>query len=85
MNRLDEILAKANADDWDSIVPNVPLRLRLAIDAFHRSYPNFMKFTGDELEVALREHPGVAAQFGAYNDLTIAFAIRDKRLQAKAD
>jgi hypothetical protein len=73
----------ANAEQWGYIVPNVPLRLRIAIDSLHRSHPTFMKYTGTELEYALREHPGIAAQFSTYNELTIAFAIRDKRLQAK--
>lgn len=83
-NRLDAILSKANAENWDSIVPNVPLRLRIAIDALYRSHPNFMSYTGDDFELALRDHPGVAAQFSAYNDLTVAFAIRDKRLQSNS-
>ncbi|MEK7462225.1 MAG: hypothetical protein AAB618_01510 [Patescibacteria group bacterium] len=83
MNRLDTILERANAERWEYIIPNVPLRLRIAIDSLHQSHPNFMNYTAAELELALRGQPGIAAQFSTYNDLTIAFAIRDKRLQAK--
>lgn len=82
MNRLDGILKAANAENWDYIIPNVPMRLRVAIDALKRSHPEFMNYTGEELEAALRDHAGISAQFSAYNDMTVAFAIRDKRLQA---
>lgn len=79
-NRLALILNAANAENWEYIIPRVPLRLRVAIDSLYRSHPNFMQYSSEELETALRENPGIAAQFSAYQDLTVAFAIRDKRL-----
>lgn len=82
MNRLDRILMAANAENWIFIIPNIPMRLRVAIDSLYRSHPDFMNYSGQELEAALRENAGIAAQFSAYTDVTVAFAIRDKRLQA---
>ena len=80
-NRLNKILELANEEHWEYYIPNTPLRLGIAIDSLNRSYPKFWNMNAGELEEALRNNPGVSAQFNCYDEILVGFAIRTLRIR----
>jgi HD superfamily phosphohydrolase YqeK len=82
LDRLEKILYLANQVEWNHIVPQVKMRLRVAVDALERQHPRFWDYTNQELLQALEENPGISAIFNAYDELSLAYVIRMVRLQS---
>ena len=81
MDRIEQILNLANQTEWNHIVPQVKMRLRVAVDALERKHPHFWNYSNEELLKALEENPGVSAIFNAHDELSLAYVIRMVRLQ----
>lgn len=82
MDRLEHILLLAKQEEWNHIVPQVKMRLRVAVDALERKHPHFWNYSNEELIRALEENPGISAIFNAYDELSLAYVIRTVRKQS---
>lgn len=79
--RLSSILIKANEADWTGYIPNIHMRLKLALTILGRNVPKFWEMSASLLAEQIAEFPAIKAQFDIHDNITLAFAIRTLRMQ----